>query len=289
MLLRAAADAPLAASLSTVTAELTDKSQPLLSRFRQQTWLVRGTNNVPVWNHWADRAAVTVVQPAPFTIRVEEPKAPLVQSGSKELKVIAEKTAPFDGRIAVRLLYDFPGLSSHQGIGIEPGQTEAIIPLTTSGDAWARDWKIVVVAEADVNGPVRASSEFVTVRVAAPYLAMTYPPAATEPGKSIDYPIGIEIRTPFEGSAKVDLIGLPPGVTTTSQEITKDSKQVVFPLTVAADARVGHHKQLFCQVLIMENGERVVHSIGGGELRIDEPLPANQVSQPTAPSTGGST
>jgi len=274
VLLRAAADAPLDGKLTTVTAELVDKSQPVLSRFRQQTWLVRGSNNVPVWSHWADRAAVALVEPSPFTISIVEPKAPIVQSGTKELRVVAEKRDGFDGRIAVRMLYDPPGLSSHQSIGIEPGQTEAVIPLTTAAGATTRDWKIIVVAEADLNGPMRTSSEFATLRLVAPYLAMTFPPAATEQGKPLDYTIAVEHATPFEGPAKVELVGLPPGVTTAPQEITKESKEVKFPLTVAPDARVGHHKQLYCQVTIIENGEPVLHTVGTGELRIDAPLPA---------------
>jgi hypothetical protein len=287
VLLRATPEAPLAAALTAVTAELVDKSQPVLSRFKQQTWLVRGSNNVPVWNHWADRAAVAVVQPVPFTISIVEPKTPIVQSGTKELKVVAEKRDGFDGRVAVRLLYDVPGLSSHQGIGIEPGKSEALIPLTTSGDAWARDWKIVVVAEADVNGPVRTSSEFATLKIAPPYLAMAFPTTATEQGKAVEYKIAIENKTPFEGPAKVELVGLPPGVTSTPQEITKDTKEVVFPLTVAADARVGHHKQLYCQVTITEKDEPVMHTIGVGELRIDAPLPPAQTAQ-QPPAAGGS-
>jgi hypothetical protein len=248
VLLRAAADAPLAGTLTPITAALVDKAQPpIQSRFRQQTWLIRGSNNVNVWSNYVDRAAVAVVQPSPFTISVVAPKTPLVQSGTKELKVVAEKAAGFDGRIAVRMLYDPPGLSSHQGIGIEPGQKEAIIPLTTAGDAWARDWKILVVAEADVNGPVRTASEFTTLKITPQYLAMTYPTVATEQGKPVEYVIAVEIRTPFEGAAKVELIGLPPGVTTTPQEITKDSKQVVFPLAVAADARVGIIRNCFAR------------------------------------------
>jgi hypothetical protein len=182
------------------------------------------------------------------------------------------------------MLYDPPGLSSHQGIGIEPGKTEALIPLTTSGGATARDWKIVVVAEADANGPVRTSSEFATLRLVAPYLAMTFPPAAAEQGKNLDYKIVVEHQTPFAGAAKVELVGLPPGVTTTPQEITKDSLEVTFPLTVAADARVGHHKQLYCQVTVIENEEPVVHTIGTGELRIDAPLPPAQTADAAAPA-----
>jgi hypothetical protein len=288
VLLRAAADAPLAAALTPVTAELVDKSQPVLNRFRQQTWLVRGSNNVNVWSHWADRAAVAVVQPAPFKIRIVEPKAPIVQSGSKGLCVVAERAEGFDGRIAVRMLYDPPGLSSHQGIGIEPGQTEAVIPLTTNGDAWTRDWKIIVLAEADVNGIVRTSSEFATLQLKPQYLAMQFTPAATEQGKSIDYTVGIEQRTPFTGAARVELVGLPPGVTAAPQEITAESKSVTFHLEVAADARVGLHKPVFCQVTITENDEPVPHTIGAGELRIDAPLPPPVQAQQGEATPGAS-
>lgn len=288
VLLRATPEAPLAGQLTTITAELTDKSQPLLNRFRQQTWLIRGANNVNVWSHYANQGAVAVAQPLPFTIKIVEPKSPLVQSGSKDLRVVAEKKEGFDGRIAVRMLYDPPGLSSHQGIGIEPGQTEAVIPLTTNPQAWARDWKIIVIAEADVNGTVRTASEFATLKIAPQYITMAYPTVATEQGKGLDYAVAITQATPFSGAAKVELVGLPPGVTTTPQEITKDSTEVKFPLQVAADARVGHHKSLYCVVTVMENEEPVVHTIGTGELRIDAPLPPPQTAQEGIPATGES-
>ena len=286
VLLRATAETPLSSELVTVTAELVDKSQPILNRFRQQTWLIRGTNNVNVWSHYASKGAVAVAQPLPFTVNVVEPKAPLVQNGSKELRVAAERKEGFDGRIAVRMLYDPPGLSSHQGIGIEPGQTEAVIPLTTNGAAWTRDWKVIVVAEADVNGIARTSSEFATLRIVPQYLALAFPTAATEQGKPLEYAIGVSHTTPFEGAAKVELVGLPPGVTTTPLEVTKETTELKFPLQVAADARVGHHKQLNCVVTVMENDEPVVHTIGGGTLRIDAPLPPPQTAQEGAPTTG---
>ena len=264
------------AKLSAITAKLVDGSLPVRSNFRQQTWLVRGANNINVWSQWAERAAVAVVNPAPFSIRIVEPKVPLVQNGSMELKVVAERKDGFNGPIAVRTLYDPPGISSNRSISIAADATEVTIPITASAGTAAREWKMVVEAESDVNGPLLIASEFANLRVAAPYLTMTYPAAATEPGKPIDYPIAIENVTPFEGEATVTLIGLPPGVTTTPLTITKDSKQLVFPLAVAGDAKIGHHKQLFCSVVITEQGEPVTHTLVGGELRIDEPLPPEQ-------------
>jgi hypothetical protein len=117
---------------------------------------------------------------------------------------------------------------------------------------------------------------------------MKFPPTATEQGKSVDYAVAIIHTTPFEGSAKVELVGLPPGVTSTPQEITKESTEVKFPLVVAPDARVGHHKQLYCQVTITENGEPVMHTIGVGELRVEAPLPVNPTAQQSASPAGES-
>ena len=212
----------------------------VLNRFKQQTWLVRGSNNVPVWSHFADRAAVAVVQPAPFTISIVEPKAPLVQSGTKELKVVAEKRDGFDGRIAVRMLYDPPGLSSHQGIGIEPGKTEAVIPLTTAGNASVPRLED---HRRRRGRRERAGADFVGVRHAAARAAVPGDDVSAGGDRAGEVARlrgrDRRISTPFEGAAKVELVGLPPGVTTTPQEITKDSTEVMFPLVVAADARVG--------------------------------------------------
>jgi hypothetical protein len=101
--------------------------------------------------------------------------------------------------------------------------------------------------------------------------------------------IGIEKLAAFTGPAKVELLGLPPGVTTVAQEITPESTEVKFPLTVAQDARVGLHNQLFCQVTVIENGEPVVHLIGTGELRVEAPLPPPQTAQAPAATAGDAT
>ncbi len=42
----------------------------------------------------------------------------------------------------------------------------------------------------------------------------------------------------------------------------------------------GNHANLFCQVVVTQNGEPIVHNIGTGTLRIDVPLPP----KPAAPA-----
>lgn len=96
----------------------------------------------------------------------------------------------------------------------------------------------------------------------------------------------IATTKPFPGNAKVRLIGLPAKVTTTDIDITKDTKEIAFPIKTVPTAPPGIHRNLFCQVIVMENNEPVVHSIGATELRIDVPLPPKKdqpvvVAKPT--------
>ncbi|MEM9659294.1 MAG: PPC domain-containing protein, partial [Planctomycetota bacterium] len=113
VLFEAADEAPLDAVLTPVVARLAEGEASIKSLFKQQTWLVRGRNNVPVWDHWADRAAIAVTERLPFKLTLIAPKAPLVQRGSKELRVVAERDEGFDAPIAVRMLYVPPGVSAN--------------------------------------------------------------------------------------------------------------------------------------------------------------------------------
>ena len=57
-----------------------------------------------------------------------------------------------------------------------------------------------------------------------------------------------------------------------TQEITKDTTDLVFHIKTD-NSPAGKHKTLFCQVVVMANGEPIVHNLGTGALRIDVPLP----------------
>ena len=76
----------------------------------------------------------------------------------------------------------------------------------------------------------------------------------------------------FPGEAQVTLIGLPNKVTTDVKKITKDTTDLVFHIKTDKVSPAGNHASLFCQVVITQNGEPIVHNIGTGALRIDVPL-----------------
>src|SRR5262249_24867612 len=177
------------------------------------------------WRHEVDRAAVAVTDEVPFKIQVVEPKVPLVQNGLMNLKVVAERKAGFKAPIYVQMLFNPPGVGSG-GATIDEGQNETLIPMNANGSAQCRKRKIVVISAATVgNGPIWVSSQLATLEIAAPYVGFAMERAATEQGKSTDLFCKVQLNTPFEGKAHVQLVGLPNQVTAPPVEITKETKE----------------------------------------------------------------
>jgi hypothetical protein len=112
-----------------------------------------------------------------------------------------------------------------------------------------------------------------TLEVAAPYFTFAMERAASEQGKDTEIFCKIQQVAPFPGSAKIRLLGLPNKATASDLEITKDTKELTFKVTVDKTTPPGQHRNLFCQAVVMLNGEPVVYNIGSAELRVDVPLP----------------
>jgi len=284
VLFEAAPTAAVGGTLAHLWAKHADPAQKIQGGFNQLVELVTGPPGQSVfWKHEVDRAAVAVTEEAPFKINIVEPKVPLVQNGSMNLKVVAERKAGFKAPITLQMLFNPPGVGSASTVAIPEGQTEALYPVNANGGAQVRKWKIAVLGVATVgNGPVWVSSQLATLEIAAPFVAFSMERAAGEQGKTTDLFCKIQHNTPFTGPAKVKLVGLPPKVTTPDLDITKDTKDLSFKLTLDKASPPGQHNNLFCQVMIVHNGEPVLHNVGGTQLRIDVPLPpkANEPAKP---------
>jgi hypothetical protein len=156
--------------------------------------------------------------------------------------------------------------------------------MNANGAAQARKWKYAVLGNATVgNGPVWVSSQLATIEVAPPFVSFAMERAAVEQGKETEIFCKIQHNTPFAGPARVTLVGVPNKVTTTPLDITKDTKEIAFKLTTDKTSPAGTHRNLFCQVVVMVNGEPVLHNVGGTELRIDVPLPPKVAVAPSPP------
>lgn len=277
----AAADAPVAGSLVDLKARHADPKVNVSGRLEQKIDLVTGPPNITVYYQaTVDRLAVAVAKEAPYKIQVIPPKVPLVQDGSIELKVVAERKAGFKGPIYLYMPFLPPGVGSAASVTIPEGQTQALYPINANSGGQVRAWKMYVLALADAGkGPVWTSSQLFDLSIAPPIIGLQLQMAATEQGKPTEVVGKLQVNTPFAGKATVKLVGLPAKVASKDLEITKDSKEVVFPVTVDATSPPGQHKTLFCQAIVTKDGEPILHNLSyGGTLRIDPPPP-----KPAAP------
>ncbi|HEV8003350.1 MAG TPA: peptidase, partial [Planctomycetaceae bacterium] len=124
------------------------------------------------------------------------------------------------------------------------------------------------------GGAAWASSQMANLEIAAPYLQFNIQRAAVEQGQKTDLVCGITVAHPFEGAAKVQVLGFPPKVTAPELDLKKETKELVFKVATDKTSPAGTHRNIFCQATIIEHGEPIVHYVGGTELRIDQPLPA---------------
>jgi len=157
--------------------------------------------------------------------------------------------------------------------------------MNAAGNAEVNTWKIAVRGEANAgNGNIMVATPFASLRVAEMYLTLGFEQAAVEQGKETEMVVHLTKQYDFPGAAKVELIGLPNKAVTPPQEVTKDTKDIVFKIATDMTTPAGNHANLFCRVVVTENGEPVVHNIGTGKLRVDVPLPPKKDAPPPMPA-----
>jgi hypothetical protein len=276
LLLSATEDAAPDGSLVDMVGRVTVGDRTVVGHLNQRTMLVRGQNNRDVWGHDADRAAIAVTQRVPFSIQIRQPQVPIVRSGSMQLVVEAQRDEGFAEPIHISMLYNPNGIGSSGSISIPADKTEMAIPLTANGNAALGTWPIIVLGRAKVgNGDVLVASQQAQLEVSDTFFNLTFEKAAAELNQEASLLVRIEQKQDFEGAATVKLVGLPAKTSCSveSLEFTKDATDVAFPVKIGEDARPGKYQTLVCQAVVMKNGEPINHTFGGGELRIDKPLP----------------
>ncbi len=275
VLLVAKPDAPLSGKLSQITGKPVDTAVQIPpSEFTQVAELVTGQNQVPFWTRTVEAFGVAVTEECPYQIEIVEPKVPIVRGGSMALKVKAIRKEGFKAAIAISLPWNPPGISSQGGVVIPEGQNEAVIALNADGGAELKTWKIVVNGSSGVaSGPIMVSSQLANLSVAAPFVTLAYLATAVDQGKETDFVVKVQKQADFPGDASVTLIGLPNKAVTDAKTINKDTPEIVFHIKTDPTTPAGNHQNLFCQVIVTQNGEPIVHNLGSGALRVDVPIP----------------
>ena len=274
VLFEATTEAPVAGKLVDFTGRHADANQKISGRFQNKADFVISAPGQSLYR-WCDveRLPIAVVEEVPFKIEIVQPSVPIVQRGSMNLKIVATRKEGFTAPITLEFPFRPPGISANPTAQIPEGQNEVLYTLNANGNAQAGKWPVYVFGYADVGGPAFASSQLATLEVAAPYVQFAMNRTAVPQGQETVLHTKIEHTTAFEGAAKVTLVGLPHKVTAPEMEITKETAELAFAVKTEGESPVGTHKNIFCQVVITQNGEPIVHNVGGTELRIDPPPP----------------
>ncbi len=283
----AAADAPLGVKLSHPLPKTTDPKAPFTGRWRHNIEWVQGEpNNAVYYATTLDYLPICVVEELPYTLAIEKPAVPAVQSGNLNLKVMAKRKEGFTKAINVRMLWNPPGISSPGSVAIPEGASECLYTLNVNGGAELKTWKIAVTGDSDAGaGPIAVSSPLCEVTVAPPYLTMKIEMAACEQGQPTELLCKLEQVKPFAGKAKVTLYGLPAKATAPEVEIESKDTELRIPVTTAPDTPAGKHQNLFCNINVLENGIAIPHIVGqGGIIRVDPPPPAPPSVAAAAPA-----
>ena len=275
----ATADAPIAGTLLTPAAQAVDasatKGKDVVSRFRHTVDWVRIQNDIGYSRSEVSQIAAAVVEAVPFTVRIVEPKVPLVQSGEAAWKIIADRQEGFDEPITVKMLWNPPGVTSPPDLVIPKGASSVDYKLNASNKAEVRKWKTAVVATATVKGgAAHVSSQLAELEIAAPFLAGKIALTKVERGQTAQLVCTLEQKNPFAGTAVAQLVGLPANTTARDVEITQDSTAATFEIVTTAKSPLGSHKNIFCRINITRDGEPITHLIAQGSvLRIDAARP----------------
>jgi hypothetical protein len=243
------------------------------SSFRHEVEMIDGPNNTSYYQTRADKLYVAVTESAPFKIYLSEPKVPLVQGGSMEIKVNVERKPGFDEPINVKMLWNPPGVGSQSDMTIAKGATAGNYQLNATGNAEPREWKIAMIASATVKGgQLHVASQLTPLEIGEPFVTGKIQTLAASPGDSPKLICKLDHKKSFEGKATLKLMGLPDKITAPEVEITAEDKEAVFELKIDSKCPFGSHKQLFCAGDIKANSQSIPHNIGaGGVLRVVPP------------------
>ena len=272
----------LKGALVTLEVVPIDSSHRLKSRSQQ---------NIPFINHpggdaWRtvrlNRFVLGVTEPAPFTIDVTPPSVPLVRGGELAILVKLTRREGFNQPVQFRCDWRPPGIGFPPTQVIPSGQNEAFLRISAQERAPLGILPIVVVASTvreDFSdyvgtGHVRVSSAIVNLTITEPYVELTSQPESIRRGQRKQFVWTVSHKRPFEGEARVKLIGLPKGVHLINPLplLTKHLKEISFQVEATNEALLGRVAGLSCEVVVETEGQEILQRTGSGTLRIDPKL-----------------
>jgi len=270
----AAKDAPIAGNLGNVTVTSPKESKVQVKGGVWQDYeLVQDGNRGVFYETLTDKIAFTVVDELPFKLNLEVPKTPIVQYGTKYIKVTVDRKKGFDEQILVYNLFKPSGVGASSYIRIPKGKNSASYYFSANSRARVGNWKMAFIGQATVSGGrAWSSTELYDLEVAPYFVSGKIPLVTTMQGQDCKLVCQVNQKTPFEGKAKVTLGSLPSGTTAEPQYITKDTKEIVFDVKVSDKAKIGYDRNVYCDLELEKNGETIRQRFAySGRFRVDPP------------------
>lgn len=286
ILLKAAPDAPVGGAMYDLVAKTVEGDKPVIGKFMQTLDFVRGPQNgVEYYSRYHPELPVSVVEPLPYSITVEQPKVPIVRNGTLKLKVRAQRKEGYDKKITIRFPWLPPGITTPATMTFSEKQNELEYELNANANAEINSWNLTILAESDGDkGKAFCASPFIKLSVEEPFVQMKLSMATAKQGETVNMIAEVEQLRDFEGQADVQLFGLPAHSTAEVQKLKSDLETLSFPVVTTDKTPVGQHKGVFSTVTLVKNGEPIVHRLAmGSVLRVDpQPKVAKVEAKPAA-------
>jgi hypothetical protein len=268
----AAGDAPLGCRLAELGCRSESSAAKVEGEFEQGVNLLfSATDNAIYHQVTVDRLAIAVIEEAPFEVSLLEPKAALVPDGAISLKVRVARKTGFNGPISLAIPFLPPWFEAPPTVDVPADQNEGTILVKAASEAEPRDWKLLVQGQAMVeNRPVWVASQFATIHVEPPRLALKIEPVTLRQGQTTRI-VGRLVSNPGPAApTKIRLMGLPSRVKSAEAELSPDGQTVAFSITADATAPLGEYRSLYCEAELPTGAEHAVQYLGrGATLRID--------------------
>ncbi len=128
------------------------EQRTIVSGFRQNLAMNASGNNDYYLHVPFDRLAVAVIEPASFSIEVEEPKSALVQNGEMALKFKVIRAEGFDGAVNVSMEWKPNGVTTATPVSIPAGKNEGEYLIGAARNATAGSYQVTLTG---LNGGER--------------------------------------------------------------------------------------------------------------------------------------
>ena len=279
ILLTASVDAPSVASLVTAMGTGAKGEEVITGSFFQNLPVVLGRNRVVMMDTEIRGVATATVDHIPFKVDITPPKTPAIQLASKDLDVVVTRDEGFTKPITVTVPYYTPGLNGGT-LTIPEGESTGVFRIEVAGNAPVGETLLLAVASSEGH---TVATQFVPIQIEAPWVTFEIEDLRLEQGTEASVAVKVNQVKEFDGEFELSIFQTPKGITIPPQVISKTTTEVVFPISIAADAPEGKHGNVGFSVDIQKDGELLRHRYSGKELTIFKPLPPAVQQKEAAP------